>query len=89
MLSSKGLGKLVGGIFSPSSSLMLLTQHDFPTHKCFLYSLVLGRAGEYFQIMCVLTPFSPTSTSSKTTLIFTTLHIKSNGFFPFFWKITN
>jgi hypothetical protein len=59
-------------------------QHDPPTHKCFFHSLTFGRVGEYFQAAHVLASFSPTPTSSNTTLTFTTLHPKSYGYFLFF-----
>jgi hypothetical protein len=63
---------------------MLHAQHDPPTHKHFLHILNLGCVGEYFRTTNVLAPFSPTPTSSNTTMSFTTLHFELGNFFPFF-----
>ncbi len=67
-----------------SSSSRPLAQHDLLTHKHLLHSLVLGCGRKYSRTASVLTPFSPTFTSFDTTLVFTSPHLKSNNFFPFF-----
>jgi hypothetical protein len=63
---------------------MPLPQHDLPAHKCFIRNLVIGYAKEYSQTIHVLAPFSFAPMSCTTTLTFTTLHPKLNGYFPFF-----
>jgi hypothetical protein len=55
-------------------------------HKRLLRSLTFGRAREYFWVVYVLAPFSPTPTSFDNTLALSTLHFKSNAYFPFFLK---
>jgi hypothetical protein len=65
---------------------MLPTQHDPQTHKHISHSLVLGRVGEYFQVACVLAPFSLTPMFSKTTSVFTTLYLELDNFFSFFLR---
>ncbi len=72
-----------------SSSSIFFPQHDPPTHKCLLHNLTLGCAREYFWVAHVLAPFSPTPTSSNTTLTLSTLHLKSNGYFLFFFEISS
>jgi hypothetical protein len=51
-----------------------------------LYSLTLKHVREYFQVAHVFAPFSPAPMSSNMTSTLTTLHPKSNGYFPFFLK---
>jgi hypothetical protein len=86
------LGKFVSEFFLwaqalvTSLSSMFIPQHDPIVHKHFFHSLVHGRVEEYFRATHVLRPFSFTPMSSNATLIFTSLHPKSNGFSPFFLK---
>jgi hypothetical protein len=65
---------------------MHIPQHDSLVKKRLLYSLVIKRVREYFQVTCVLAPLSPSPMSFDTTLAFIALHPKSNGYFPFFPK---
>jgi len=51
-----------------------------------MHSLVLRHVREYFRTTHASTPWSLSPMSSDTTLIFTTFHPKSNGYFPFFLK---
>jgi hypothetical protein len=67
-----------------SSSLMPLTQHDPLVHKRFFRNLVLRHFEEYFRVAHVLAPFSFTTTSFNTTLIFTALHFELDGYFLLF-----
>jgi hypothetical protein len=60
---------------------VILLQHDPITHK---HSLVFRHAGEYYIPTHALAPFSPTPTSFDTTLVLTTLHLESYGYFPLF-----
>jgi hypothetical protein len=69
-----------------NSSSILFPQHDLPTHKHLSRNLAFNRAGEYFRAARALAPFSPALMSSHTTLAFTTLHPKLNGYFPIFFK---
>ncbi len=59
-------------------------QHDFQIHKHLFHTLTFGCAREYFWVVRILAPFSPTPMSSNTTSVFTTLHLKSNGYFLLF-----
>jgi hypothetical protein len=67
-----------------NSSSISFPQHDPPIHKHLICNLAFGRVGEYFWATCALAPFSFTPTFSDTTSTFTTLHLESNGYFPFF-----
>ncbi len=67
-----------------SSNSMPPTQHDLPTHKHFLHSLVLGCVRKYSRATCGLTSFFLAPTSSDITSTFTTLHPKWSNFFPLF-----
>jgi hypothetical protein len=69
-----------------SSNLLLLPQHDPPTHKCLFHNLVLRCVGEYFRATHALAPFSPAPISSNTTSALTALHLDSDGYFLFFLK---
>jgi hypothetical protein len=69
-----------------SSSLVPFLEHDPPTHKCFFHNLILGHAREYFKTIHALAPFSPSPTSSNTTLTFIALYPDSDGYFSFFLK---
>jgi hypothetical protein len=69
-----------------SSSSIPFPQHDPPNQKRLLCSLALGRVGEYSQVAHVLAPFSLASTSSNPTLVFTTLHLELDGYFPLFFE---
>ncbi len=69
-----------------SLNLMPLPQHDPLVHKLFHHNLVLGCVKEYSKTTHALTPFSLASMTSNTTLAFTTLHLKSDGYFSFFLK---
>ncbi len=69
-----------------SSTSIPFPQHDPPTHKCLFHNLTLSHVGEYFQATHILTPFFPAPTSSDTTLVPTTLHPKSYGYFLLFLK---
>jgi hypothetical protein len=62
---------------------MILPQHDPLALKHFLHSLVYGHVKKYSRTTHVLGPFSLTSMSSNTSTLIS-LHLKSNGFFPFF-----
>jgi hypothetical protein len=53
---------------------MAFPQHDPPTYKCIIHSLVLGCVGEYFRATRALAPLSPTPTSFDTTLTLCALH---------------
>jgi len=69
-----------------SPSLVSLPQHDPPTHKRLLYSLVFGRVkGILLSNLCFGTIF-PAPMSFNTTLIFTALHLELDGYFPLFIK---
>jgi hypothetical protein len=87
---SKRLGKLTKGLFLQTQALLansnsiLFAQHDPPTHKCLFRNLAFGHVKEYSRVVCALAPFSPAPTSFDTTSAFTTLHPKSNGYFPLF-----
>jgi hypothetical protein len=59
-------------------------QHGPPTHKRLFRNLTLGRVGEYSWTIHALAPFFLAPTSSNTTSTFITVHLKSNGYFPFF-----
>jgi len=59
-------------------------QHDTPTHKHLISSLVFGHVGEYSRATCTLAPFSPAPMSSNTTSAFIALHPESNGYFSLF-----
>jgi hypothetical protein len=93
VFSNNQLGKLISGVsfVHPSSlagsSSIPFTQHDPPILKCLFRNLAFGRVGEYFQAICTLAPFFLTPASSNTTLVFTALHLKLDGYFPFFSKI--
>jgi len=87
------LGKLIKGVFflraqtlSANSNSIPFPQHYLPTHKCLFRSLTLSHVADYSQATRVLTPFFPAPTSFDTTSVFTTLHPKLNGYFPFFFK---
>jgi hypothetical protein len=67
-----------------SSNSMPPTQHDLPTHKHFLHSLVLGCVRKYSCATCGIASFFLAPTSSDITSIFTTLHPKWSSFFPLF-----
>jgi len=68
-----------------SSSSVPLPQHDPLAHKCLnFHSSVSWMCRGIFSNIHILAPFSPTPTSSNTTLALTTLHLKSNGCFPLF-----
>jgi hypothetical protein len=69
-----------------SLSLMPPPQHDPSIHKHLHCNLVLGCAKEYSKATHALAPFSLASTSSNITLVLTTLHFKSDGYFSFFLK---
>jgi hypothetical protein len=71
---------------STSSSSIPFPQHDPPTHKRLFCNVTFGLIREYFQVVCILAPFSPTPKSFDTTSTFTTLHPKLNGYFPLFLK---
>jgi hypothetical protein len=64
-------------------SSMMFPQYDPLVHKRIFHSLILKCVVEYFWTICALTPFSPSPTSSNTTSILTTLHLESDGWFPF------
>jgi hypothetical protein len=67
-----------------SLSSMPFPQHDPLAYKCFFCSLIFGHAWEYFTATRALTPFPPASTSFDTTLVLTTIHLDSNGYFLHF-----
>ncbi len=73
-----------GQVLLASSSSIFFPQLDLPIHKCLLHSLAFGCTMEYSHVTHALTPFSPTPT-----LVFTTLHPKSNGFFSLFLEDYN
>ncbi len=67
----------------------LQVQYAFPNMilqfiNVFFRSLVFGHAREDFQVTHILAPFSLTHASFNTTLVFTALHLKSNGYIPLF-----
>ncbi len=72
-----------------SSNSLPFSQHYPPTHTRLFHNLFLGREKEYSRITHALAPFSPTPTSSDTTLTLTALHPNLNGHFSFFLKDTN
>jgi hypothetical protein len=92
MFFSKRLGKLAGKVFFGTPSFNgkfefnACSQHDSLVHKCFLCSLILKCAWEYFRATHAFTPFSPTPMSFNTTSTFTTLHNELDGYFLFFLK---
>jgi hypothetical protein len=65
---------------------MPFPQHDPLTHKCLLRNLIFGCAREYFKTTHALEPFSFAPMSFNTISTLTALHLKSNGYFPFFSK---
>ncbi len=67
-----------------SSNSIPFPQHDPLIHKRLFYSLTFGHVREYFRVVRVLASFSPTPTSSNTTLVNTALHFKLDGYFPLF-----
>ncbi len=69
-----------------SLSLTPIPQHDRLVHKRLFHSLVLKCVGEYFLVTHTLAPLSLSPMSFDTTLTFTALHPKSNGYFLFFLK---
>ncbi len=69
-----------------NSSSMPLPHHDLQGHKHLCCTLILRRVGEYFRANYTFAPLSFTPMSFNTTLTLTTLHLKSNGYFPFFLK---
>jgi len=64
---------------------MPLPHHDPQGHKRLRCNLILGRVGGYFRTIRTLAPFSLVHMSFDTTT-FTTLHLESYGYFPFFLK---
>jgi hypothetical protein len=76
----------MGQSFSNKFKLRPPPQHDFPSHKRFFHSLVLGCVKEKFRATHVLAPFSPAPMSFDATLVFITSHFEFYGFFPFFLK---
>jgi hypothetical protein len=67
-------------------NLVLPPQHDPPTHKHFLHSLIIKNVREYSPVTHILAPFSLAPTSFNTTLTFIALHLKPYGFFLFLLK---
>jgi hypothetical protein len=76
----------MGPSFSAKFELNASSQHDPLAHKCLLHSLVFRCVGEYSQVAHALAPLFPTPTSFDTTLVFSTLHLQSNGFHLLFLK---
>ncbi len=60
------------------------TQHDTPTHKHFLRSLILRCVRKYFHVARVLAPFFLAPTYFNATLALINLHLKSDEVFPLF-----
>jgi hypothetical protein len=70
-----------------SPSLVPFPQHDPPTHKCLLHSLIFGCVRKiYSRATYALAPFSCAPTSFDNTSTFITLHLESNGYFSLFLK---
>jgi len=79
---------LWGQALSANSNIIPFPQHDPPIHKHLLRNLALGCAWEYSWATHVSKRwdhFLSHPTSSNTTLALTTLHLKSNGYFPFYF----